>query len=93
MQECLPIVTPATIADAMADVIGRFSQLLQTVLDFVFIALHTLSGLRPCDILDSTLQLIPQRSQVQPISVWNEGAVGELECEIFGTDTAPPLST
>ena len=32
------------------------------------------------------LQLIPQRSQGYPNTVWIEGAVGELESETLGTD-------
>ena len=63
-----------------------------TILDFVLVAHHTFSGLRPCDLPGLNSQLIPQRFQGYPNRVWIEGAVGELESGTLGTDTAPPSS-
>ena len=56
------------------------------------LAVPHLQGLRSCDLSGPKSQLIPQRFQGYLITVWIEGAVGELESETLGTDTAPPPS-
>ena len=58
---------------------------------FMLVVPH-LQGSRSCDLSVLKSQLIPQRFQEYLNTVWIEGAVGELESETLGTDTAPPLS-